>query len=435
MQNPQAPRRCRCSSVHRFCACSEHDSDSSCVEAAVAACRAAAHRAEGKKQRPSLSVAAIQCDLLPEEAPPTPKEVVEEPAPLQEKPVKGELNIQGNVLLATDWDLVDDDVRFEHYPLLSLECCGAHQHRQHKFWHLQQQQQQQMPHLQHLQQLQQLQQQQQRSRRLPRRLLRAQEEALRQQRLQRIPKHREAFPVLEREANPEVHILLKNRVRKTYDHAHSLPLHTDDSYLRLHATRQPKSKLLQQQLQQQQQQKQQHTVNTSRKYDIKTCCTLTTPQNLLLDGPVCCCPRVIPKPSCCSPGCCAAAPLWSVRTPHVVDPNYPDPCRVAAAAAAAASTPTAAAGEAAPAAGTAATPAPAAAAAAAPAAAPFCVSLSSSPSSPQFRLPPLLYSPSASPQYPVHATLYAGAPWGAPVAGAPMAASFPLPPLQCGGIF
>ncbi|KAL8445162.1 hypothetical protein Emed_005857 [Eimeria media] len=198
--------------------------------------------------------------------------------------VKGELNINGNVLLATDWDLVDDDVRFAHYPLLDLDCCGVRQQRQ-AHWRKQQQQQ--------------------RSISRPMRRIQRDElqEELRLQRLQRIPKYREAFPVRPQAVNPEATDEVRNRVRQTYDHAHSLPLHEDDSYLKLHMkARRSSAKRL----------------PTPGRFGHRRSSSAIAGRPLSVEVPVCACPRVVPANNDCH--CCqhSSPPqqLWGVQTPQ-----------------------------------------------------------------------------------------------------------------------
>ncbi|KAL8427694.1 hypothetical protein ACSSS7_007597 [Eimeria intestinalis] len=279
----------------------EYDADSATIGAAVAALRAAAHRA-GQSKRKNIVDASIQCNLKQPEpepepgpeavptSPVTPPPEEEPPRPAEPQPpsvVKGELNINGNVLLATDWDLVDDDVRFAHYPLLDLDCCGVRQQRQAQ-WKTR-------PH----------------QRSLPRPLRRIHrdelQEELRLQRLQRIPKHREAFPVRPQAVNPEATDEVRNRVRQTYDHAHSLPLHTDDSYLKLHMkSRRVSSRRL----------------PTPGRFGHRRSSSPIAGRPLSIEVPVCACPRVVPAPDC---HCCHHAPpqqLWSVQAaPPQAVPN------------------------------------------------------------------------------------------------------------------
>ncbi|OEH75465.1 uncharacterized protein LOC34618929 [Cyclospora cayetanensis] len=279
-----------CGRLHRFGASSELDSESSAVDAAIAALRAAAHNALGRRKKVPRKVAAVQCDLEPKA-----EEAAEEPAESSPSTVQGKLNIRGNVLLATDWDLIDDDVRFAHYPLLSLDCCGADQQRQQKYWD------------------------QQLKRSLPRPLLRLQQRPddreprqlqqklqqklrreLQHQQLQRIPKHREAFPVRPNDVNPEADDYLKNRVRQTYDHAHSLPLHINDDYLKLHAKLNLRRR----------------KPTPGRYGPSRRCCSPAGARPLSVGVPVCTCPRVFPGRSnggdrsvSCQRG------LWKARQP------------------------------------------------------------------------------------------------------------------------
>lgn len=301
----------QCKNLHRFG--SEFDHDELSFELACSRLRRAAHRAlagfRHESRRREVKTTGVQCDLQPEQNITNTEEQAEEDSTAENPTSTGHLSISGNVLLASDWDLADDDIRFAYYPLLNLKCCGAHEQRNRR------------PN---------------NSSTVCRSNLRNVGQNRTQAQCQRIPKFREAFPQRPSHVNPEATEEVQNRVRQTYDHAHSLPLHKSDNYLYQHTKR---AKML----------SQERPFRANRKVTARTHLHAERAETLPhIEGrplavhcPVCVCPRVASPPAVipvegrvvhvpplvvCSPqsatrfhhckrSCCVTSPLPAQRLP------------------------------------------------------------------------------------------------------------------------
>lgn len=253
----------QCRNLHRF-GC-EYDHDEASFDLACSRLRRAAHRALAGFRRDShrkeMRTTGVQCDLEPEQV----TTVKEEREPeVVNQLTTGNLSISGNVLLASDWDLADDDVRFAYYPFLNLKCCGVHEQRNQRLKTLSN---------------------------VERSNLRKVGQDRTQIQCQRIPRFREAFPQRPSQVNPEASEELQNRVRQTYDHAHSLPLHKSDKYVYLHTRR---AKLLSREGPSRIERR--VTIRQSHPRRPETLLQ-TEGRPLAVHCPVCVCPRVAPPPA------------------------------------------------------------------------------------------------------------------------------------------